>query len=99
MQVLQSARRDQDQHEDQLLGRFLASRRRFRLQDSIRHCGPWEEHFASDGARYFYNNETQRTQWDVPDGWTLEDMGAAQAEQSRTCVEEAALKRALSFLP
>ena len=27
------------------------------------------------------------------------DMGAAQAEQSRTCVEEAALKRALSFLP
>jgi len=55
---------------------FLASRRQYRLTP-VRVIGPWEEVFAKDGQRYFYNNQTQRTQWEVPEGWpedTPEDL-------------------------
>lgn len=51
------------------LGDFLVSRRRHRLQP-VRKIGPWEEHFTNDNVRYFFHTDLQRTQWEVPEGWT-----------------------------
>lgn len=47
---------------------FLVSRRQHRLTE-VRRWLEWEEHFANNGERYFYNNSTQRTQWGAPEGW------------------------------
>jgi len=52
------------------VSQFLEKRRRHRTA-KVRIIGPWEEHYTrgteNDGARrYFYNNETQKTQWDPP---------------------------------
>eukprot|EP00931_Biecheleriopsis_adriatica_P123975 TRINITY_DN99045_c0_g1_i1.p1 TRINITY_DN99045_c0_g1~~TRINITY_DN99045_c0_g1_i1.p1 ORF type:complete len:206 (-),score=52.17 TRINITY_DN99045_c0_g1_i1:55-651(-) len=77
-EVLQGAARKSIDDQAQLLSRFLDSRRRRRL-DPVRCFGPWEEHFASDGARYFYNNATQRTQWQVPEDWVEPEQAEAVA--------------------
>jgi len=59
--------------EEAMVSEFLASRRQHRLKP-VRIIGPWEEHFARGTAdrpsqRYFYNSETQKTQWDPPEDW------------------------------
>eukprot|EP00929_Paragymnodinium_shiwhaense_P073349 TRINITY_DN37358_c0_g1_i1.p1 TRINITY_DN37358_c0_g1~~TRINITY_DN37358_c0_g1_i1.p1 ORF type:complete len:236 (+),score=63.55 TRINITY_DN37358_c0_g1_i1:83-790(+) len=56
---------------------FLKKRRQHRTA-KVRVRGNWEEHFTrgdekSAMRRYFYNNATQRTQWDVPP--EFEDVG------------------------
>eukprot|EP00933_Yihiella_yeosuensis_P032065 TRINITY_DN25659_c0_g1_i1.p1 TRINITY_DN25659_c0_g1~~TRINITY_DN25659_c0_g1_i1.p1 ORF type:complete len:254 (-),score=63.51 TRINITY_DN25659_c0_g1_i1:23-784(-) len=63
-----SAREAPANEEQKMLSHFLKSRRRHRLE-CLRSWGPWEEHFAGDGTRYFYNNDTQKTQWHEPEGW------------------------------
>eukprot|EP00434_Breviolum_minutum_P006098 symbB.v1.2.005373.t1/scaffold315.1/size251361/2 len=67
----------QEFSQAQLLNRFLSSRRQRRLEP-VRSCGAWEEHFAN-GRRYFYNNDTQRTQWHIPEEWQEEPPEAAEA--------------------
>eukprot|EP00928_Gymnodinium_smaydae_P040893 TRINITY_DN27699_c0_g1_i1.p1 TRINITY_DN27699_c0_g1~~TRINITY_DN27699_c0_g1_i1.p1 ORF type:complete len:276 (+),score=65.97 TRINITY_DN27699_c0_g1_i1:63-830(+) len=52
------------------VSQFLLKRRSFRTA-KIRTLGNWEEHFTrgtdlAPTRRYFYNNSTQRTQWEVP---------------------------------
>ncbi|GMT06298.1 hypothetical protein PENTCL1PPCAC_28472, partial [Pristionchus entomophagus] len=32
-------------------------------------AGPWTEQFSSNGRRYFYNRETEISQWDKPAAW------------------------------
>ncbi|CAE8657017.1 unnamed protein product [Polarella glacialis] len=87
-QVLQSAAGGDPgtQEEQQLLGRFLASRRRFRLAEQVRIFGAWEEHFAPDKSRYFYNNETQITQWPVPEGWPQEAEAAVEVPADKSSI-------------
>ena len=61
----------------ELLERFLTSRRQRRLKP-VRVVGDWEEHFA-DGRRYFYNNASQKTQWQVPLNWPPEEENGLRA--------------------
>ncbi|CAJ1407669.1 unnamed protein product, partial [Effrenium voratum] len=72
---------EEEAEEEQLLGRFLDSRRRRRLEP-VRTLGPWEEHFAG-GRRYFYNNDTQKTQWHVPNDWPAQVDAASAEHHSR----------------
>lgn len=42
------------------------------LKTAVRVCGLWSEHISSSGKRYYYNCETEVSQWEKPKEWTTD---------------------------
>merc|ERR1712217_404855 len=79
---VESAAAADKQKEGQLLSSFLSKRRKFRVTHA-RVVGNWEEHFTrgnerGPSRRYFYNNATQATTWEVPPEFILLDESAGK---------------------
>jgi len=39
------------------------------VKEPIRTLGNWSEFLSSSGKIYFYNQKTEKTQWEKPDEW------------------------------
>ena len=45
----------------------------FKVKKPLRQCGEWYEFLSSQNKIYYYNSITEKTQWDKPNEWTLDE--------------------------
>ncbi|XP_076447204.1 WW domain-containing adapter protein with coiled-coil-like [Babylonia areolata] len=50
---------------------------------AVRVCGDWSEHISSSGKRYYYNCQTEVSQWERPKEWTYTSYSTKRPEKSR----------------
>lgn len=56
----------------------------------IKEFGPWSEQYSSSGKRYFYNRETEVSQWEKPAEWreyerSLNERATSHSPKSSSC--------------
>ena len=44
-----------------------------KVKKPLRQCGEWYEFLSSQNRIYYYNSNTEKTQWDKPVEWTLDE--------------------------
>lgn len=50
----------------------------------MREVGPWSEQTSSTGKKYYYNHETEVSQWEKPDAWKEWERKNAEEKSSRS---------------